>query len=453
MSDKIGRLNPYGYDSGIEKLTPYKCCCCDTSKDNCDRDNKQDEEINKRVTIDDFDKAIGEHTKAINKNIDAISSLTSGVNATIDAVNTKNEEQDNKISGLSDSLAALSSGTSELSSSLSSNTALINSITTNLQSNIVGVQNNLVTNITDVQNALDSKIERVRQTADSGLTVAETSYKNAGYNRELIDDVSKRIKGFVADETFNNLKTTVDSLINDLNSISGSLKSDYATSEQLKSATDNLTKLSDDLTKLYVTNDKLENYALSADVRDNYYTKAETSSSTEINDELTALRIQFGNAYLSKDYADKTYATINDYATKTDLDALHSTVDILTEFKNSFPEYTSKIDANIASISSLTKQIEAVSAVSKTNTENISSFEGDYETLSTGISKNATDITKISDLKINSSDAYDNSGNGILDVLHREFHKAFKSYGDADLDDIIKKLEDRISKLENKVNS
>lgn len=47
-----------------------------------------------------------------------------------------------------------------------------------------------------------------------------------------------------------------------------------------------------------------------------------------------------------------------------------------------------------------------------------------YDGLTSAITKNATDIAMISELKgtQNGVEGYDNSGNGILDVLHREFH-------------------------------
>lgn len=60
----------------------------------------------------------------------------------------------------------------------------------NLAANLTNVQNNLYENITGVQTSLDSKIETVRVTADSAKQIADTSYGNAKYNRELIDAIN-----------------------------------------------------------------------------------------------------------------------------------------------------------------------------------------------------------------------------------------------------------------------
>lgn len=62
----------------------------------------------------------------------------------------------------------------------------------NLAANLTNVQNNLYDNITDVQTSLDSKIETVRATADSAKQIADTSYSNAKYNRELIDSINNK---------------------------------------------------------------------------------------------------------------------------------------------------------------------------------------------------------------------------------------------------------------------
>lgn len=54
-----------------------------------------------------------------------------------------------------------------------------------------------------------------------------------------------------------------------------------------------------------------------------------------------------------------------------------------------------------------------------------------YNGLTSAITKNATDIAMISELKgcENGIEGYDDSGNGILDVLHREFHNFERTHG------------------------
>ena len=54
-----------------------------------------------------------------------------------------------------------------------------------------------------------------------------------------------------------------------------------------------------------------------------------------------------------------------------------------------------------------------------------------YNDLTSAITKNATDIAMISELKgcENGVEGYDDSGNGILDVLHREFHNFERTHG------------------------
>lgn len=54
-----------------------------------------------------------------------------------------------------------------------------------------------------------------------------------------------------------------------------------------------------------------------------------------------------------------------------------------------------------------------------------------YDDLTSAITKNATDIAMISELKgcENGIEGYDDSGNGILDALHREFHNFERTHG------------------------
>lgn len=54
-----------------------------------------------------------------------------------------------------------------------------------------------------------------------------------------------------------------------------------------------------------------------------------------------------------------------------------------------------------------------------------------YDGLTSAITKNATDIAMISELKgcENGIEGYDDSGNGILDALHREFHNFERTHG------------------------
>ena len=64
------------------------------------------------------------------------------------------------------------------------------------------------------------------------------------------------------------------------------------------------------------------------------------------------------------------------------------------------------------------------------------------------IDKNRTDIGLISELKTIGGGGYDDSGNGILDVLHHEFH-ALINYNNG-LIAYIESLEERIRALEDK---
>lgn len=66
----------------------------------------------------------------------------------------------------------------------------LESVTTNLSTNLNSVATNLSTNITSVQDSLDGKIETVRKTADSAKQIADTSYENDKYTRELVDNLS-----------------------------------------------------------------------------------------------------------------------------------------------------------------------------------------------------------------------------------------------------------------------
>lgn len=75
--------------------------------------------------------------------------------------------------------------------------------------------------------------------------------------------------------------------------------------------------------------------------------------------------------------------------------------------------------------------------------------------ISNRILQNTTNISKISELanlkNYNpNTGEFDNSGNGILDVLHKEFHNLISGYSEDDLVGLIKKLDEKITKLENK---
>lgn len=123
--------------------------------------------------------------------------------------------------------------------------------------------------------------------------------------------------------------------------------------------------------------------------------------------------------------------------------------------KDAFTQLTSRVTAteNVANTaaSDLTKLRDEISATYETKTDATSGIND----ISNRILQNTTNISKISELanlkKYNpNTGEFDNSGNGILDVLHKEFHNLISGYSEDDLVGLIKKLDEKITKLENK---
>ena len=123
--------------------------------------------------------------------------------------------------------------------------------------------------------------------------------------------------------------------------------------------------------------------------------------------------------------------------------------------KEAFTQLTEKV-SNLTTEADTTKTDlnnfkDEVSATYETKT-NVNKGIDDVKN---SIKENTTNISKISDLtnlkKYNpNTGEFDNSGNGILDVLHKEFHNLISGYSEDDLVGLIKKLDEKITKLENK---
>lgn len=204
---------------------------------------------------------------------------------------------------------------------------------------------------------------------------------------------------------------------------------------------------------------------VSATTLNDYYTKAETSGSSEIQ---TAL-----NGKQNKgDYV--TTSALNNYYTKAE----SLNLDDYNEFtgntktaidgkatKESVEQLNNKVD-NIQT--GTTKALDGLSDL--TNEVHSSYATHDYvddavHGITTGITANNELIAKISD--INNLKLYDketgqfvNTGNGVLDVLHRKFHLLLEGIDESDmnlkgyiskLEKTIRDLEYRISRIEDKI--
>ena len=156
--------------------------------------------------------------------------------------------------------------------------------------------------------------------------------------------------------------------------------------------------------------------------------------------------------------------TLNDYYKKSE------TIDLV-----SYNEFTANTNTELDkragkdALAQLTNRVTATESVANTATSDLNNFKDEvsatYETkknvandindVKDSILQNTTNISKISELaNLKKYDPntgeFDNSGNGILDVLHKEFHNLISGYSEDDLVGLIKKLDERITKLENK---
>jgi len=177
-----------------------------------------------------------------------------------------------------------------------------------------------------------------------------------------------------------------------------------------------------------------------------------------------ALKEDIENDYLTKEEGDARYPLKSESATKTELEDAVQMFESLEEAtrRNLEGQILAERNTRASADSLLEQSISAESYrayAAEDSLQNITSeISNRVSSLSQTVSDNSTKIGCISELKgVNGSDisGYDDTGNGILDALHREYHTLVSdTYGEASISGLINyivSLENRIKDLENRL--
>ncbi len=190
--------------------------------------------------------------------------------------------------------------------------------------------------------------------------------------------------------------------------------------------------------------------------------KALQSDLEAISDELVAFEDEAEGKYAKKDYCDRVYATKSETVSKSDFDTAVSSLENSIETHVGAvegmvrSESLEREDADSALSAMFNERISNLSTLVSTNTSNIGILSSSTQSHGDLIDENRTKIACISSLNGVEGDdtsGYEDSGNGILDVLHREFHDIKDgTYGERQIGGLINyltDLENRIKALEN----
>ena len=190
--------------------------------------------------------------------------------------------------------------------------------------------------------------------------------------------------------------------------------------------------------------------------------KASQSDLEAISEALDAFEDAVENEYAKKEYCERVYATKSETVSRRDFnDTVASLEDTITSQTESIVgmiegEALARANADGALSESIATNVSNLNTLISTNTSNIEAISSTTSSHSDLIDENRTKIGCISALNgVEGSDTsgYDDSGNGILDVLHREFHGLMDdTYGERGISGLINyltDLENRIKALEN----
>jgi macrodomain Ter protein organizer (MatP/YcbG family) len=223
-------------------------------------------------------------------------------------------------------------------------------------------------------------------------------------------------------------KTDFDALVDDVDTLAENVET-RATKEALN-------ELREDVTELTVAVDG----------------KAEQSDLSTLTDEVTDFKDDVTANYLTKTEANELYPVKSSVVLKSEFDDKIDEIESIVNAAASKADLVSEVTERAAADEQLSNRI---TSLSETLSNRVGNVEGNVNALSETVSahaeaidKNRTDIGLISELKTTEGGGYDDSGNGILDVLHREFHKLYNYH--SGLTAYIESLEERIQALENK---
>lgn len=316
---------------------------------------------------------------------------------------------------------------------------------------------NVKANKTDLDNALENVNRNLTgSTADLTNKISGNT-NNIDIQRQQLNALKSVVDGKLDKTDFNSYSSTTESSIN-------ALKRDKA-----------------DLSALTESNDAINT------LRTTINTKASKDSLDNTNSRLTDIENVIPN-YITKSAADAKFMTLLSGATHDEVTTLDTKVNALND-KLAAKVNVSDLDDKLGPLTSLLRDkwqsnikskelnvddvIRDINKVdgSKANKEDVYTksevdakltqikndltreYDDKIREATEKITKLTKDIGYISELKnVETGIAnYDNSGNGILDVLHKRMHEAFANYDfQNELVNLIHKMDERIKTLENR---
>lgn len=394
-----------------------------------------------------------------------------------DATDSAIDDLSSRVSANTNHLDTLSGDTVD-KTTFSGTVSSITSSITNVY-NIASANSDSISAISGDVSAISAHVHTIDETIGEGV-FSSTTNGNISYKfTELSSKTDNEISTRTAETT--KLKSDVGKLSGDvisykeyiqqisndkadktdLNALSGTVinltttVSTKANQSDLEASNERISANESDINDLKFNKQDKGNY-VSATTLDNYYTKEQTSAATAIQEALNGKQ-DAGN-YVST-------TTLNDYYKKSE------TID-----KDTYNTFTAKTNTELdkradkEAFTQLTEKVSNLTTEADTTKTDLNKFKDEvsaiYETktnvnkgiddVKNSIKENATNISKISDLtnlkKYNiETGEFDDSGNGVLDVLHKEFHNLIKDYSKTDLVGLIKSLENRIKTLEDKL--
>lgn len=316
---------------------------------------------------------------------------------------------------------------------------------------------NVKANKTDLDNALENINRNLTgSTADLTNKISGNT-NNIDIQRQQLNALKSVVDGKLDKTDFNSYSSTTESSIN-------ALKRDKA-----------------DLSALTESNDAINT------LRTTVNTKASKDSLDNTNSRLTDVENSIPN-YITKSAADAKFMTLLSGATHDEVTTLDTKVNALND-KLAAKVNVSDLDDKLGPLTSLLRDkwqsnikskelnvddvIRDINKVdgSKANKEDVYTksevdakltqiknditreYDDKIREATEKITKLTKDIGYISELKnVETGIAnYDNSGNGILDVLHKRMHEAFANYDfQNELVNLIHKMDERIKTLENR---
>lgn len=316
---------------------------------------------------------------------------------------------------------------------------------------------NVKANKTDLDNALENVNRNLTgSTADLTNKISGNT-NNIDIQRQQLNALKNVVDGKLDKADFNSYSSTTESSIN-------TLKRDKA-----------------DLSALTEANDAINT------LRTTINTKASKDSLDNTNSRLTDIENVIPN-YITKSAADAKFMTLLSGATHDEVTTLDTKVNALND-KLAAKVNVSDLDDKLGPLTSLlrdkwqsnikSKELNVDDVIrdinkldgSKANKEDVYTksevdakltqikndltreYDDKIREATEKITKLTKDIGYISELKnVETGIAnYDNSGNGILDVLHKRMHEAFANYDfQNELVNLIHKMDERIKTLENR---